>query len=190
MATGNAELSNRRRRTDFSAAKSVPVRKGSARPVYQPYEPPRREERRAAPSPRNGADYHPDVQLKTLTSAEIRAICLVILIVTAVAMGIILLSAEATVTQKEINDLKKSMTQTDDDIANLKVEIEQSQNMQLIKTRAQEELGMQDPSFDQYVYVSDLAVAQPDFGDYIKERAYGGARTEPAVSDAETGSEE
>jgi len=84
------------------------------------------------------------------------------------------------VTQKEINSLKRNIAQVDDDIANLKIEIEQSQNMQLIKNRARDELDMQEPSFDQYVYISELPEPQSDFGRYIKERAYGGARSQAA----------
>ena len=185
MGTGNAELNNRRRKADAYAAPS-PGRRGSARPAFQPYEPPAGKERRVAPPPRNEADYHPALPLKTLTPAEIRAICLVVLVVTAVAMGIIMLAAEAAMTQKEINDLKKGIAQVDDDIANLKIEIEQSQNMQLLKIRAQNELGMKEPEFDQYVYISELPEPMSDFGRYIKERAYGGARSQAADPDTET----
>lgn len=126
------------------------------------------------------ADYHPVTPLKTLTPAEIRAICLVVFVVTAIAMGIILLAAEAAVTQKEINTLKREIAQVDDDIANLKIEIEQSQNMQLIKIRAMEELGLREPTFDQYVYIGELPVPESDFGRYIKERAYGAERSQTA----------
>jgi len=156
-------------------------RKNAARPAWQPYEQPKHEERRKtpAPKPKYDGDYHPVTPLKILTPDEIRAICIVVIIVTAIAMGIIFLSAQAAVKQKEINDLQKGITQVDDDIANLKIQIEQSQNMQLIKDRAQNELGMQEPTFDQYVYVDDLPAVQSDFGTYIKERAYGGTGSQP-----------
>ena len=133
------------------------------------------------------ADYHPVTPLKTLTPAEIRAICLVILVVTAVAMGIIFLAAEAAVTQNDINTLKRDIAQVDDDIANLKIDIEQSQNMQLIKIRAMEELGMQEPSFEQYVYVNGLPDPGADFGRYIRERAYGAERSQAAEPEPEEG---
>ncbi len=120
-----------------------------------------------------------------LTPAEIRAIGIVIFVVTAISMCIILLAAEAAVTQKEINDLKRNIAQVDDDIANLKIEIEQSQNMQLIKTRAQEEFGMQEPLFDQYVYVSELPEAVSGFGRYLKEKAYDGTASQTAVPETE-----
>ena len=184
MGTGNAELNYRRRKAD--AYPPQPSRRGSARPAFQPYEPPARKERRVAPPPRNEADYHPATPMKTLTPAEIRAILLVVLVVTAVAMGIILLAAQAAVTQKEINDIRKGIALVDDDIANLKIEIEQSQNMQLLKIRAQNELGMQEPAFDQYVYISELPEPKSDFGRYIKERAYGGARSQAADQNPET----
>ncbi|MCL2111129.1 MAG: cell division protein FtsL [Clostridiales bacterium] len=159
--------------------------RGNARPVWQPYEPPKRKEGQAAPAQKSKADYHPTVPLKTLTPAELRAICLVVLVVTAVAMGIILLAAEAAVTQKEINNLRRSIAAVDDDIANLKIEIEQSQNMQSIRTRAQEELGLRHPAFDQYVYVNELPEPESDFGRYIKERAYGGARSQAPTPEEE-----
>ena len=172
MATGNAELNYRRRRTDVYTA---PGQRDFTRPAHREYIPekPKYKDRK---KDKNSEDYHPDMPLKTLTYAEIRAFVLVVFVVSAVAMGIIFLAAEAAMTQKEINDLKRGIAQVDDDIANLKIEIEQSQNMQLIKQRAQEELGMSEPSFDQYVYISDLPQPKSDFGRYIKERAYGGAR--------------
>ena len=186
MATGNAELNYRRRKDDASPA---PSRRNVGRPAFQPYEQTQREGKRedAAPALRNEEDYHPETPLKTLTPAEIRAFVVVILVVTIVAMGIVYLSAQAAIAQKDINDLKKGITQVDDDIANLKIEIEQAQNMQIIKNRAQDELGMKDPAFDQYVNVSDLPETPSDFGAYIKERAYGGARTQTADADAEAG---
>ena len=134
---------------------------------------------------KDDADYHPVMPLKTLTPAEVRAICVVVIVVTAIAMGIILLAAEAALAQKEINNLKRGIAKVDDDIANLKIEIEQSQNMQLIKIRAQEELGMKEPSFDQYVYVNELPVPQSDFGRYIRERAYGAERSQTAGPEEE-----
>ena len=172
----------RDQRMNKDAAQS---RKGAARPGYQPYEPPRRKESRTAKKQKNKADYHPTTPLKTLTPAEIRAICLVIIVVATVAMGIIFLAAEATMTQKEINDLQKGIARVDDDIANLKIEIEQAQNMQLIKIRALEDIGLQEPTFDQYVYVSELPEPQSDFGRYIKERAYGGARIQTVEPEEE-----
>lgn len=161
MGTGNVALDYSRRRADH------------------PFEASRRRESRLVPPPaKDEADYHPVTPFKTLTWAEIRAICLVVLVVTAVAMGVIMLAAKAAVTQKEINNLKRDIAQVDDDIANIKIEIEQANNMQLIKIRAQEELGMKEPEFDQYVYLSELPEPLTDFGRYIKERAYGGARSQ------------
>ncbi len=121
MATGSAEqLDYRRRKTDGYAAQS---RRAAARPAWQPYEPPEREDRPSLRPQRNEEDYHPAMPLKTLTGAELRAICFVIIVITMISMCIILLSAEAAVTQKEINDLKRGIAQVDDDIANLKIEI-------------------------------------------------------------------
>jgi len=176
MANRNAEVNYKRRKADNY---TPPATRGYSRTAYPAYEPPKREERykpAASPSRKNEESY-PTLPLNTLTPAEIRAFCLVIFIVAAVSMFVIFLAAEATLTQKEINDLKKGIAQVDDDIANLKIEIEQSQNMQLIKQRAYEELGMKEPSFDQYVYISDLPEPKSDFGRYIKERAYGGIRS-------------
>ena len=184
MAASKAELNYSRRRTDAYAAQ--PSRRyGSSQPAWQPYERPKRDERRAAPKPLFEEDYHPVTPLKIMTPAEVRAIVLVVLVVTAIAMGIIFLSAQAAVAQKEINDLKKGIAHIDDDIANLKIEIEQSRNMQLIKDRALTELGMKEPSFEQYVYIDELPEIKTDFGRYIKERAYGGARSQPTEPEAE-----
>ena len=183
MKAVNAELNYRRRRADeYTASQN---RRG-ARPAWQPYEPPRYKESYTSPRPkRNEADYHPETPLKTMTPAELRAIILVVVIVMAVSLFIIVLAAEAAMTQKEINDLRNGIAKVDDDIANLKIEIEQSKNMQIIKNRATEELGLKEPSFDQYVYIKELPEPQSDFGSYIKERAYGGARTQAAEPEEE-----
>jgi len=186
MATRGAELKYNDRRADtFSAP--PPKRRGNARPAWEPYDPPKRDERRVKPNPKPlfEEEFHPVTPLKMMTPAEIRAICLVITVVTAIALGIIFLSAQAAVAQKEINDLRKGIAHVDDDIANLKIEIEQAQNMQLIKERAQKELGMKEPSFEQYVYIDELPEIQSNFGRYIKERAYGGARSQPEEPGAE-----
>jgi len=186
MAAGNAQLNYSRRRAEAYAAPAPrPKRREPARPVWQPYEAPKREERRPKPLPQYDEDFHPVIPLKIVTPAEIRAIVLVVFVVTAIAMGIIFLSAQAAVAQKEINDLRKGIAHVDDDIANLKIEIEQAQNMQLIKERAYAELGMKEPSFEQYVYIDELPVIKSDFGRYIKERAYGGERSQPAEPEAE-----
>ena len=175
MARANTETKYNRRRADNY---TTPGGRGYSRTSNPVYEPNRRKERNTPPARKNEEDYHPTLPLKTFTPAEIRAITLAIFIVTTVMMFTIFLAAEATMTQKEINDLKRGIAQVDDDIANLKIEIEQSQNMQLIKQRAYEELGMKEPSFDQYVYISDLPQPMTDFGRYIKERAYGGIRSQ------------
>jgi len=130
-------------------------------------------------------EYHPITPLKIVTPAEIRAIVVVVAVITFIAMGIIFLSAQVAVAQKDINDLKKDIAHVSDDIANLKIEIEQAQNMQLIKDRAQTQLGMKEPTFEQYVYIDELPEIKSDFGKYIKERAYGGARSQPEEPEAE-----
>ena len=215
MKTSNAEINYRRRRADeylasqsrsqnHSQNRGGPVRYGdrygsrpeagpASRPAWRPYEPPRYREREAYRSTRpvrNEADYHPQTPLKTMTPAELRAIFLVVAVVMAVSMVIIMLAAEAAMTQKEINDLRNGIAQVDDDIANLKIEIEQSKNMQIIKNRAADELGLKEPSFDQYVYVRELPEPQTDFGRYIKERAYGGARSQEQEQEPEPEQEE
>ena len=184
MAARSAELKYSRRRADAYTTQPA-KRKGTSRPAWQPYEPPKREERIAKPLPLLEEDYHPVTPLKIMTPAEIRAIALVVFVVTAIAMGIIFLSAQAAVAQKEINDLRKGIAHVDDDIANLKIEIEQAQNMQLVKDRAKAELGMQEPSFDQYIYIEELPEIPAGFGRYIKERAYGGVQNQPAEPEGE-----
>ena len=184
MAVGSAKSDYSRRRADVYEAPS-PRKRDAARPEWQqPYEPAKRVTR-TAPLPLFDDDYHPVKPLKLMTPAEIRAIALVVFVVTAIAMGIIFLSAQAAVAQKEINDLRKGIAHVDDDIANLKIEIEQSKNMQLIKDQAHTQLGMKEPSFEQYVYIDELPAIKTDFGRYIKERAYGGARSQPEEPEAE-----
>ena len=100
MASGSAELNYSRRRSDTYVAPSSRLG-GATRPAWQPYESPepRRNDRRAAQKPLFEEDYHPVIPLKIMTPAEIRAIVLVVLVVTAIAMSIIFLSAQAAVAQ-------------------------------------------------------------------------------------------
>ncbi|MCL2493680.1 MAG: hypothetical protein FWF33_06540 [Clostridiales bacterium] len=116
---------------------------------------------------------HPLPKLWTLSVSEIRALCLIIIVVAGVGFAIVQLSAMAAVTQSQINDLNKNITQTNDDIANLKVDIEQAQDMQAVRTLAETELGMKEPSYDQYVYLSDVPDPGQNFANTIKEKAYG-----------------
>jgi len=190
MAAGSAQLNYSGRKPGSYDAPAAPRKSGASRPAWQPYEPPKREERReerreVKPLPRYDEDFHPVTPLKIMTPAEVRAIILILIVITAIAFCIVFLSAEAAGAQKDINDLKKGIAQVDDDIANLKIEIEQAQNMQLIKDRAYAELGMKEPSFEQYVYIDELPAIQANFGKYIKERAYGGERNKPAEPEDE-----
>jgi len=116
---------------------------------------------------------NPLPKLWTLTVSEIRALCLIIIVVAGVGFAIIQLSAMAAVTQSQINDLNKNITQANEDITNLKVDIEQAQDMQAIRTRAVTELGMKEPSYDQYVYLTDVPDPGKNFVNTIKEKAYG-----------------
>ena len=185
MASGSTQLKYGRKREELYEAQPQRRRK-TAPPAWQPYEPPKRSGAgRVQPAPVYEDEYHPVAPLKIMTPAEIRAIVLVVFVITAIAMGIISLSAQAAVAQKEINDLKKGIAHVSDDIANLKIEIEQAQNMQLIKDRALTQLGMKEPTFEQYVYIDELPEIKSDFGRYIKERAYGGARSQPEEPEAE-----
>jgi len=120
-----------------------------------------------------GEFYFPIPRLKSLTSAGIRAIVLVASVFSLIAVLLILLAAEATVTQHEINQLEDQITQVNEDIVSLKVEIEQAQSIDMIRSRAINELEMHDPDFDQYVYLSELQEPPADFKSYIRQRIYG-----------------
>jgi cell division protein FtsL len=119
------------------------------------------------------AECHPEPQARVFSGAEIRVIALLIVIVSAIAMAIIMMAAQAAVTQKEINDLKQNIAQAEDDITQVKIDIKQSQNIEMIRKQAEEDLGMKDPGFDQYIYVADLPEPGSDFATYLKEKAYG-----------------
>ena len=178
MARTNAE-GNRRARTTASAGRSRHAR--SVRPDRSsppPFEPaPRIEVARPLPS-RADVPHHDAPQIRVFSGSELRVIALLIIIVSAIAMAVIVMAAQAAVTQKEINDLKRNIAQTEDDITALKIEIKQSQNIEMIRARAEDELGMKDPTFDQYIYVADLPAPVQDFATYIKEKAYGANTSE------------
>jgi cell division protein FtsL len=141
-------------------------------PAFEPA--PRIEIARPLPSRGETAECHPDPQIRVFSGAELRVIALLIIIVSAIAMAVIVMAAQAAVTQKEINDLKRDIAQTEDDITSIKIDIKQSQNIEMIRDRAGNELGMREPTYDQYIYVADLPAPEGDFVTYIKERIYDG----------------
>ena len=173
MARATAERDRRARTTD-SVGRSGYAR--SARPDRSsppPFEPaPRIEIARPLPLQAD-VPCHPAPDNRIFSGAEIRVIILLIAIVASIALAIIVMAAQAAVTQKEINDLKRNIAQTEDDITAIKIDIKQSQNIEMIRTRAETELGMREPEYDQYIYVADLPVPAPDFASFIKEKAYG-----------------
>jgi cell division protein FtsL len=140
----------------------------------------------ARPLPSKEVPCHPAPPLRVFSGAELRVIALLIVLVAAIAMGIIMMAARAAVTQKEINDLKRDIAQTEDDITSIKIDIKQSQNIDMIRSRAEKELGMKEPAYDQYIYVADLPAPGTDFVTYIKERNYDGETTKLPTESAES----
>ncbi|MDR1815607.1 MAG: hypothetical protein LBR00_02860 [Clostridiales Family XIII bacterium] len=119
------------------------------------------------------ADVHALPRLHALTGAEIRVICLILVIVSGIAFAMIQMAAAAAVTQQEINALKKNITQAEEDIVGLKVDIEQTQVIAQVREKAETELGMKEPTYDQYVYLADVPVPEAGFAEIIKGKAYG-----------------
>ncbi|MDR0874677.1 MAG: hypothetical protein LBN12_00530 [Clostridiales Family XIII bacterium] len=173
MARATAERDRRTNRT-ASGNRSGYARQvrpdRSRQPAFEPA--PRIEALRPLPS-RIEAECHPEPEARIFSGAEIRVIALLIIIVSAIAMAVIMMAAQAAVTQKEINDLKQNIAQTEDDITQVKIDIKQSQNIEMIREKAESDLGMKDPGFDQYIYVADLPSPGMDFATYLKEKAYG-----------------
>ena len=182
MARATAER-NRRARTTDSVGRSGYAR--SVRPDRSsppPFEPASRIEV-ARPLPaRTEAECHPAPKQRVFSGAELRVIAILIFIVSAVALSVIGMAAKAAETQIEINDLKRSIAQTEDDITAIKIDIKQSQNIEMIRARAETELGMKQPGFDQYIYVADLPIPDPDFAAFIREKAYG-SNTSPSIEE-------
>ena len=166
-----AAASSGQRRADARRQTRRQEAASRAVPAFVPAPRPPRAARPALAA--DAAECYPLPKLWTFTAAEIRALVLIILVVAGVAFAIIQLSAMAAVTQSQINDLNKSITQANDDIANLKVDIEQAQDMQSVRTIAQTELGMKEPTYDQYVFLADQPDPGQNFANTVKEKAYG-----------------
>lgn len=113
-------------------------------------------------------DYHPAPRTRSITSQEIRMVILIMIVVTAIFMGIIVIAAERAVLQKDINDLNNDVTKIDEDISTIKVEIEQAKNIHYVVGQAREELGMSEPSYDQQIFINELAPIEGSFVEYIK----------------------
>lgn len=171
--SGKSARSSYDRRHGYAAAQR-PDR--SAPPAFEPA--PRIEVARPLPS-RNPAACHPVPRTRIFSASELGTIAILIAIISAIAIVTIMMAAESAETQSDINALKRDIAQAEDDITQIKIEINQSQNIEMIRSRAEAELGMKAPEYDQYIYVSDLPGATPEFAAYIKEKVYG-ARTAAA----------
>jgi len=170
------------RRASAGRAPLRPSRRSAAAPAFVPAP---RPPRAARPELAAEAEaLYPLPKLWTFSVSEIRALVLIFFVVAGVAFAIIQLSAMAAVTQSQINDLNRSIAQVNDDISNLKVDIEQAQDMQSVRTLAETELGMKEPSYDQYVFLADLPDPGQNFANTIKEKAYG---EQPASQGADAG---
>ncbi|MDR3304730.1 MAG: hypothetical protein LBS85_01680 [Clostridiales Family XIII bacterium] len=175
MAAQNTEQDRASERAARRNRRSSAAYRGfAARP--EPARKPRRRRAPAAPRETREAERHPAAQIRTLSGAEIRAVILIMVVVTGVAMAMIFLAAQAAVIQQDINHTKKEMAQIEEDIVSIKVEIEQAQNIEAIRDRAVNELGMQAPKYDQYIYLSELPDPQQEFAQYLKGKVYGTAQ--------------
>jgi cell division protein FtsB len=91
----------------------------------------------------------------------------------ALALVYIFLAAQEAVVQKEINDLEYQIAQIDEEIVGVQVGVEQGQNIQLVRQKARDELGMSDPALEQNIYVNEIVVPEEGVARMIKDAAYG-----------------
>ena len=124
----------------------------------------------AVPVPRTRA---PRTAPGELSVRHFRIILAIIAVVSMLATSYILLAAQEAVVQREINDLEYQNAQLDEEIAGLQVSIGQGQNIQLVRQKARDELGMSDPSHEQYVYVGEIEVPGDGVAQMIRSAAYG-----------------
>jgi len=112
--------------------------------------------------------------LRIPTAAEVRAVILVVLVLTGIAFAALALSAAAAAQQQGINRITANIAKTEEDITDLKFEMGKASALAQIRERAENELDMKEPTYDQRIYLADLAAPEQGFAELIKEKAYGG----------------
>ena len=173
----------------FSAREPLFVPAGS--PATVPVvAPPKEKEKIVKKSKPKHDDYHPAPVIRKITIQEIKIVAIIIVVLTGISLGSIFISAEAAVLQKEVNDIKTQTAQIEEDMSALRVDIEESKNLHAVVARARDELGMSEPSFDQLVYINELAPIEGSFAEFMRNRSNEkSAEAAAAASNAENSDE-
>jgi cell division protein FtsL len=86
----------------------------------------------------------------------------IILVFSAILMGIILLSSYHAYMQNEVNVTKAKTASVQEDIDELRVAIEKNNNIDIIEQKAMSNLGMRYPKAKQIVYLDDVGEIEND----------------------------
>lgn len=94
-----------------------------------------------------------------------------IAVIGLVFLCVVFVSAYCTNLKYEINSMNKETLALQEDIDQLKVQIEDNTNIATIEKKARDDLDMIYPTAEQFVYINGEA-AQSDMAQVIKENAY------------------
>jgi cell division protein FtsL len=141
----------------YSAPAPAPVRRAGREEALPSRAPSRRKTRKPA----------------EITAKQFRNAVAIVVLAGALALVYIFLAAQEAVVQKEINDLEYQIAQIEEEIVGAQVGVEQGQNIQLVRQKARDELGMSDPALEQNIYVNEIVVPEEGVAQMIKNAAYG-----------------
>ena len=108
----------------------------------------------------------------TLTSKEKARVIFLILLTGVLCLGGIGAKAYTAYVEYEINTINRGNTVLTGEIESLNVKIENATNIRTIKEKAMAELGMGDPTTEQFIFLNPEAKPQGDFALLLREQAY------------------
>ncbi|MDR0854400.1 MAG: hypothetical protein LBN34_08515 [Clostridiales Family XIII bacterium] len=119
------------------------------------------------------AVYVPAPVKNALTGAQIKLAVMVIFIGAVLLLGLIFSSAYAASIQHNINITMDDIARVEEDIANIKVDIEKASSVAVVEARAASELSMIYPTRDKYIYLDELPEPEYAVAQMIKDTNYG-----------------
>ena len=103
---------------------------------------------------------------------DIRAVIVITLIISAMLIFLIGLTAQCSKLQYEINSINRQIQESERAIQNLEVKIKSASNINNLEDRALA-LGLVYPDFDDIIYLDEASAGTiEDFASTLKETAY------------------
>lgn len=161
--------------TDYSYVSPSSYAEDYARKVYERNASPRYKEyerkQQEQDALREVTQIERDKKAQLSQAALVRTIIL-LMIIGALLIGIVWMSARATEIQYSINQIKAKSSLVEDEIAMLGIKIESSNGIESVEDYATSNLKMRYPRNNQCIYLSDKQDVKINLVEEIKSRAY------------------